>query len=275
MQHQLGANMSISAGYYRNWYGNFLVTDNLAVTPADYSSYSIVAPLDPRLPGGGGYTVSDLADVSQQRFADVNNLIVPAAQFGDQSQVSNFVNLAFNTRLAGGAQVGGGIDTGRMVQDRCFVVDSPQELLNCRIVTPFEAQTDIKLHGSYPLPADFVVSAVYQNMSGIPIEASYAATTAEILRTLGRNLAGGARTATVPLVAPNTMFEDRRTRLDLRFTKLLRVTARVNVQANVDVYNVMNSSGIQQVTTTFGPRWLLPQNIVEPRVVQFSGRLTF
>jgi hypothetical protein len=47
------------------------------------------------------------------------------------------------------------------------------------------------------------------------------------------------------------------------------------VQANVDVYNVMNSSGIQQVTTTFGPRWLLPQNIVEPRVVQFSGRLTF
>jgi len=77
------------------------------------------------------------------------------------------------------------------------------------------------------------------------------------------------------LVAPNTMFEDRRTRLDLRFTKLFRVAARVNVQANVDVYNVMNSSGIQQVTTTFGPRWLLPQNIVEPRVVQFSARLAF
>jgi hypothetical protein len=56
---------------------------------------------------------------------------------------------------------------------------------------------------------------------------------------------------------------------------LLRVTPRINVQANVDVYSVMNSSGIQQVTTTFGPRWLLPQNIVEPRVVQFSGRVTF
>jgi hypothetical protein len=120
-----------------------------------------------------------------------------------------------------------------------------------------------------------VVSAVYQNMSGIPVEASYAATTAEISRTLGRNLAGGARTATVPLVAPNVMFEDRRTRLDLRFTKLLRVTQRITVQANVDVYNVMNASGIQQVTNTFGPRWLLPQNIVEPRVVQFSGRLGF
>lgn len=112
-------------------------------------------------------------------------------------------------------------------------------------------------------------------MSGIPIEASYAATTAEIARTLGRNLAGGARTATVPLVAPNTMFEDRRTRLDLRFTKLLQVTSRLRVQANVDIYNVANASGIQQVTPTYSPRWLLPQNIIEPRVVQFSGRVTF
>lgn len=275
IQRQLGSSMSVSAGYYRNWYGNFLVTDNLSVTPADYSPYSIVAPVDSRLPNGGGYRVDGLYDISQQKFADVNNLVVPASKFGDQRQVSNFVNVSFNARLPRGSQLGGGIDTGRMVQDRCFVVDSPQELLNCRVVTPFSAQTDLKLHGSLPLPADFVVSAVYQNMSGIPIEASYAATTAEIARTLGRNLAGGARTATVPLVVPNVMFEDRRTRLDLRFTKLLPVTSRIRVQANVDIYNVTNASGIQQVTTTYGPRWLLPQNIVEPRVVQFSARLTF
>jgi len=57
--------------------------------------------------------------------------------------------------------------------------------------------------------------------------------------------------------------------------ELIRVTQRITVQANVDVYNVMNASGIQQVTSTFGPRWLLPQNVVEPRVVQFSGRVGF
>ena len=275
LQHQLGASMSVSAGYYRNWYGNFLVTDNLAVAPSDFSPYSIVAPADPRLPGGGRNTVTGLYDISPSKFADVNNLVVPASGFGDQSQVSNFVNVGFDARLARGAQMGGGVDTGRIAQDRCFVVDSPQELLNCHVVTPFAAQTDFKLHGSYPLPAGFVVSAVYQNMSGIPIDASYAATTAEIAPTLGRNLAGGARTATVPLVAPNQMFEDRRTRLDLRFTKLVRITERLRLQGNVDIYNVANASGIQQVTTTYGPRWLLPQNIIEPRVVQFSARLTF
>jgi hypothetical protein len=275
IQHQIGSSVSVSAGYYRNWYGNFLVTDNFAVSPADFAPYSIAAPADPRLPGGGGYTVDTLYNISPQKFGAVDNLVVPASEFGDQSQVSDFMNATFNARLPRGAQMGGGIDTGRTVRDRCFVVDSPQELLHCRVVTPFAAETDIKLHGSYPMPAGFVVSAVYQNMSGIPIEASYAATTAEVAATLGRNLAGGARTVTVPLVAPNTMYEDRRTRIDLRLTKLLAVTSRIRVQANIDVYNVTNTSGIQQVTTVYGPRWLLPQNLVEPRVVQFSGRLTF
>lgn len=275
LQHQLGSSMSASVGYYRNWYGNFLVTDNLLVTPADYSPYSIVAPADRRLPNGGGYVVSGLYDISPLKFADIDNLVVPASTFGEQSQASDFLNASFNARFGGGAQLGGGVDTGRTVTDRCFVVDSPQQLLNCRVETPFAAQTDLKLHGSLPLPAGFVVSAVYQNMSGIPIDAIYAATTAEIARTLGRNLAGGARTAEVPLVAPNTMFEDRRTRLDLRFTKLLSLSRRLRLQANVDVYNVANANGIQQVTGTYGPRWLLPQNIIEPRIVQFSGQLTF
>ena len=31
VQHQIGGTMSVTAGYYRNWYGNFRVTDNLEV----------------------------------------------------------------------------------------------------------------------------------------------------------------------------------------------------------------------------------------------------
>ena len=38
--------------------GNFIVTDNILVTPADYSTYCIKAPADSRLPGGGGYPVA-------------------------------------------------------------------------------------------------------------------------------------------------------------------------------------------------------------------------
>ena len=49
-------------------------------------------------------------------------------------------------------------------------------------MTPFRGQTQIKLNGSVPLPGGFVVSAVYQNISGPPIEANYAASVLEWAR---------------------------------------------------------------------------------------------
>jgi hypothetical protein len=155
------------------------------------------------------------------------------------------------------------------------VVDSPQALLNCRLVTPFEGQAQLKLNGSYRLPAGFVVSGVLQNVSGPPIEALYAATTAEIAPVLGRNLAGGTRTATVPLIKPQTQFEGRINRLDFRLTKLINVGSRVRVQANVDAYNALNNSSIRTINTTYGPRWLFANSILDGRLIQFSSQVSF
>ena len=41
-------NLVVNAGYFRTWYGNFMVTDNLRVTPADYSPYCVTVPTDDR-----------------------------------------------------------------------------------------------------------------------------------------------------------------------------------------------------------------------------------
>ena len=253
VQHQLTSAISVTAGYYRNWFGNFSATDNLEVGPEDYSPYCITAPTDPRLPGGGGYQVCGLYDISEAKFRRVNNLITRASHFGKQTRTNDFFAINFITRFSGNVRFGGGLDTGRTVSDSCFVIDSPQELLNCRTVRPFRGQTQVKLNGSLPLPYDFVVSGIYQNVSGPEILADYAAQSTEIAPSLGRPLAGRTRTATVPLIVPGTQYEDRVARLDLRLTKIVRLPNRLTLQANLDVYNVMNSSSIIQINQTFGP----------------------
>jgi hypothetical protein len=288
IQHQLTTGMSMSVGYFRNWYGNLSrtnpVTDNLLVTPADYDPFSVTAPVDPRLPGGGGYVVSGLYDITPGKFGLVDSLITTADLLGkEQTQASDFFAVNVNTRFAGGANLGGGFDTGRTVEDRCFVVDSPQELLHCRVEWPWLAQTQFKLFGSYPLPGDFVVSGIFRNEAGLrtasggqslSVEANWAVPNAQVVPTLGRNLAGGARSVTVPLVAPYTLFEPRLNQLDLRLTKNVQVGG-ARLQANVDLYNALNANPVVGTTVTYGPRWQQPTQILEGRLIQLSGQLTF
>ena len=145
----------------------------------------------------------------------------------------------------------------------------------CHVVTPFKAQTQVKLNGSLPLPKGFVVSGVYQDLPGRELTATYAAPNAEIAPSLGRNLAGGARTATVLITSPQTLFEGRTRRLDLRLTKNFQVGQRVRLQANLDAYNALNGSAVQSVNTTYGANWLNANSILDPRILQLSFNLTF
>jgi hypothetical protein len=299
VQQQLGRGVSLTAGYYRNWSGNFIVTRNLAVTPEDYSPYSIIAPVDARLPNGGGYPITGLYDISRAKFGQVQNLVTYASNFGNQERVANFFNVSVTTRLAAGVQLGGGVDTGQTVTDTCFVVNSPQDLLNCHIVTPFWPQTQFKAFGSLPLPGGFYVSGTFQNTSAGPlqnvvgpgIDALYAASNAEILPTLGRNLGACTptgvcnATATVPLIAPQTMFDGRKNQVDLRLTKVFKLGSKVQLRANADLYNALNGSGTYVLNTTYSRtnnRWLQPISdpnvggaIMDGRFLQFSGTLSY
>ncbi len=281
VQRQLSDAVAVTAGYYRNWFGNQQITDNTLIAPEDHSPFCVTAPADPRLPGGGGYQVCGLYDISLAKFGQQSSLVSQASNFGEQTQLNEFVGLSVTTRFSSGMRLGGGLDTGRSVTDNCFAVDSPQQLLNCHVVQPFAGQTQLKLNGSYPLPAGFVVSGVYQNVSGPQITAAYAASNAEIAPTLGRNLAAcGTRTpctatATVPLIEPGTLREPRVTRLDLRITKIIDLSSRMRLQGNLDIYNALNSSSILTIGTAYGSRWRQPTAIVDPRIFQLSAQITF
>ncbi|HEV2985609.1 MAG TPA: hypothetical protein VGX46_14545, partial [Vicinamibacterales bacterium] len=113
VQHEIVPGVALNASYYRRWYGNFLVTDNLAVGPTDYSSYCVQAPSNSLLPAGGGYPVCGLEDINPGKFGQVQNLITLASNFGSQSEVYNGVDLTLNARLGKrGAQLIGGMSVG-------------------------------------------------------------------------------------------------------------------------------------------------------------------
>jgi hypothetical protein len=237
------------------------------------------------------------------QFGQVNNLVTQSSNFGKMTRVNDFFNVTVNTRFGSNLQVGGAADTGRTVNDVCFDVNSPGAIATalpgisatpapftatsingqpiCRIVTPFSAQTQVKMFWSYPLPADIVISGVFQSFSGPPIIATYTASNAQIAPSLGRNLAAcGTQavctaTATVPLVVPQTLFAGRSNRLDFRLTKLIHVGPKILVRANVDLYNTLNGSAVQTLNTTYGSAWQKPIVILDGRLVQFSAQLTF
>ena len=275
VQHEVRSGISLTAGYYRNWYNNFRVTDNRSVTPGNYSTYCVPAPKDPRLPGGGGYDVCGLYDINPDKFGQVSNLVTQASNFGKQTQVSNFFNLTANSRFRSGIRLGGGVDTGQRVDNNCFVIDSPQQLKYCRVVIPSKANMQVKLNGSLPLPGKFTVAGILQNTAGPGILANYPAPSALIAPSLGRPLAGGVRTATVPLIEPNTQFEKRRTQLDLRVMRAFSVGSKARLQANFDLYNVLNANSVLGVNTTYGSSWLRPTSILDGRLIEFGGQLTF
>jgi hypothetical protein len=118
------------------------------------------------------------------------------------------------------------------------------------------------------------VSGVLQNNPGISVGANYSATNAEIAPSLGRPLAGSRRTAIVPLIAPETQYEARLTQLDLRLAKIFRLN-RTRLQANLDLYNALNANTILTINSTFGEQWRRPQSILDGRLVQLSGTLSF
>jgi hypothetical protein len=78
-----------------------------------------------------------------------------------------------------------------------------------------------------------VVAGTYQNLSGPSYQANSNAPVAAVVPSLGRPLSGGVRTVSVPLVAPNVLFEGRTTRLDLRVSKIFR-RGRTRLQLNLD-----------------------------------------
>ncbi|HKB09156.1 MAG TPA: hypothetical protein VKD69_00835, partial [Vicinamibacterales bacterium] len=301
VQQELRQGVSLSATYTRHWWGNFLVTDNLAVNPSDYTSYCVTAPADPKLPGGGGNQICGFYDINPDKFGQVNNFVTYAKNYGDESDIYNGIDVSLATRLRGGVILQGGFNAGHEVWDNCGVVglvDNPAtsttatDLARAGVSTPLIAnitgvssptalychdappwQAQVKLAGSYPLRWwNMAVSAAFQSVPGPQITASYSVPVATLTQALGRAPSSGSP-ATVQLIAPGTIYGDRVYQLDSRVTKTWKLGGGARLQGQVNAYNLLNVGPVLGVNNTFGASWLTPTATLQGRMFKFGAQL--
>ena len=275
VQHELAPRVALDFGYFRRVYGNLIVTDDRAVAPADFDPYSITAPSDGRLPGGGGYVVSGLYDLKPAKFGVPADLFVTnSSNYGNQISHWNGVDLTVNARLEQGVLLRGGVSTGHASTDNCEIVatlDNPSPLY-CHSDNAF--QTDVKFLASYTVPRiDVLLSGVLQSRQGPGLSANYNAPNAVVAPSLRRSLSGGAANATVNLIAPGTLFGERVNQVDVRVAKLLRY-AGDRMMLNVDIFNALNAHPVLAENSNFAV-WRRPTEILTARFVRFSVQYDF
>jgi hypothetical protein len=308
ISHQLTRTISLAGGYYYNALHNINVTRNTEAVPTTYSPYCVTTPVNGRLPGGGGQQLCGLYDVSPELFGHVQNVVVLSSTLGEQKYFNNFLGFQANARLPRGIRLNAGVDTGRTTSDNCFVINSPQDLTfnttynaaigagtisasnpsYCHAVIGWVANLTAKVNGTVPLGYGFSVSPTWQNNAGAMDLAIWNAQATAIAPSLthapsvcrGASAEACGATIAIPLIKPGTQYEGRRNQLDVRLTKTLQLSRKLRSSWNLDIFNITNNAAVISVNNTFNPAagsttWLRPTKLLDPRLIEVSGRIDF
>jgi hypothetical protein len=291
VQQQVVGSLSVELSYFRRVYGNFNVVDDRARSARDFDAFSITAPADQRLPGGGGYTIGGLYNVKEEMFSTpADNYITFASNYGKQIEHWDGFDLILNMRPQGGVSLQGGLSSGRTLMDNCEVAAQlPESLTGLPVLNDvntgaqFPAQychqrspflTQVKFLGSYEIPKiDVVISGVLQSVPGPQVLGNFVATNALVLPSLGRALAGGGANVTVNVVPPGGLYGDRRNQFDLRLGKVLRV-GRTRTKMNLDINNVFNANPVLTENTSFAV-FRQPASILPARIARIGVQFDF
>jgi hypothetical protein len=294
IQHELAPRLSLNVQYARRWYGNFRVTDDRAVTSADYTQFTITTPSDSRLPNGGGYPLTgfDITPAGNARAQDY--FVTLAKNYGKMTEHFDAVNVSVNGRLENGVTFQAGVGPGRQVTNDCGVVDDLPEMLHTPVggnptrsfttaARPLERceqnngwRTGVTGLATYTIPKiDVLVSGTYQNQPGVQLDANY--NTPVSATNLGRPFTG-ATFRNYNIVTAGEVYVERLNQIDFRVAKLFRLGGS-RTMINFDFFNITNSNSVLTENATFvlapSTAWRTPQSILLPRMFKLSAQFDF
>jgi hypothetical protein len=289
VQQEVLPRVSADVAYSRRSFHSFTITDNQARSPSQYDAWTINAPADPRLPGGGGYPITIYTPTQAAANIPAQNYITWETDFGPaRSSYWQGVDFTVNARMRQGLTLQFGTNTGRKIDDTCATVvniDSPDPR-DCRLTPPY--QTTIRGLASYTIPrVDVLVSATVRSQPPLALNATWPVPNSVVVQLLGRvppgGTAGGTTNVTL-LDNDHRLFADnRRTQIDMRVAKVFRFGAR-RLDVGVDGENLLNTNyatgyaGTYQFSagnTAMGGTWNNPTAIYTPRYTRLNFTFSF
>ena len=160
VQQEVMPRVSVEVAYNRRLWGNFTVTNNQALGANDFETWIATAPIDPRLPGGGGYQVIEYEVTPEAAARTPQNYVTLESDFGPgRTNYWHGIEVTGNARMRNGLMFQGGTSTGREVEDQCETIQNysrasgtsfTRSPRNCRTVAPF--RTTFRGSASYTVP---------------------------------------------------------------------------------------------------------------------------
>jgi hypothetical protein len=263
--HQLMNNLSMTAAYYHRTFYDQSLTRNLLVNPAtDYTTYTITAPADARLPNGGGEVIT-MYNLKPEKLGLVDSV---SSFSTDNTRVYDGFEVSANARIKGGGFLIGSITTDRVAVNTCDVANSdPNNLRFCQQTPPFRGL--YKLSASYRCHGNSRPAAP----SSFGRATRSVRTTRSTAPVAGVALTGGGN-RTVVLVDPTTKCYDyiRQWTCAWRALQNRRHEEAADLRGDLQPAERVNrADGQRNLWTALAQ----PQIIDQPRHFQFGAQLDF
>jgi hypothetical protein len=300
VQQELVPRVSADFSFTHRSFHGFFVTDDLTRRGninSFYETYTLTAPQDSRLAGGGGYPVTVFVPTTAANNVATQRFLMRESDLGaERESVWDGFDLGVNARFRNGLVTQIGTTTGRGKVNTCEVdtlynqvtanaITGPNPR-GCNNVEPW--MTTLRGLASYTVPKiDVLVSAVLRSQHANDITANWQVPNSEIARVLGHLPPGSPATGNTTILLTDNehrVYADtRRTQVDMRFAKIIRF-GRTRTDIGVDLNNLLNPNYATQFNQTYDfntdntPRpsgWGTPTGIVAPRFVRLNLTVNF
>jgi hypothetical protein len=268
IQHELMPRVSIVGAWYHTRFYNLQALRNSLVGIADYTPFQVSNPLN----NGEMITVFNL---NRDKLGAVDNVQVNSTV---NQRAYNGLEGSIQARLPTGGVILGGWFAERLVSNTCdtndpngfrFCDESGGSYQEFGQVPGLPFRHEYKLGITHPLMWKLRGALSFQSYPG---HGSHLLTNWAVPATLFP----GGRTApvTVNLIAPGTEYLKRWNQLDINLKRPLQL-GRFEVQASLDVFNLLNSSVVLSEFRSFGPALGFPTGTLQGRFLKLSALIKF